>query len=67
MNMNHIINIVIRRVMSIAINKGINVGVDQVTKRKNRGNTHPDQHASLQQDKQRMRQTARLSRCVTKL
>lgn len=34
MNMNHIINMVIRRVMSIAINKGINAGVDQVAKRK---------------------------------
>ena len=49
MNMNHIINMVIRRVMSIAINKGINAGVDQVAKRKKRGNTNPRQYADLQQ------------------
>ncbi len=67
MNMNHIINMVIRRVMSIAINKGINAGVDQVAKRKNRGNTNPRQYADLQQVKQSMRQTARLSRYITKL
>ncbi|MEN8893385.1 hypothetical protein [Planktotalea arctica] len=36
MNMNQIINMVIRRFMSIAINKGISAGVDQVAKRKNR-------------------------------
>jgi hypothetical protein len=34
---------------------------------KNRGNTNPRRYADLQQDKQRMRQTARLSRYITKL
>ena len=36
MNMNQIINMVIRRVMSIAINKGISAGADQMSKRKTR-------------------------------
>ncbi|MGH1578959.1 hypothetical protein [Planktotalea sp.] len=36
MNVNQIINMVIRRVMSIAINKGINAGADQLSKRKTR-------------------------------
>ncbi|WP_439142427.1 hypothetical protein [Planktotalea sp.] len=67
MNMNTIINMVIRRVMSIAINKGINAGVDQIAKRKGRNSDGPQQSADIQQDKQRMRQTARLGRRITKL
>ena len=67
MNMNQIINMVIRRVMSIAINKGINAGVDQMAKRKGRDPFDPAQSAEIQQDKQRLRQTARLSRRITKL
>ena len=67
MNMNTIINMVIRRVMSIAITKGINAGVDQIAKRKGRNSDDPQQSADIQQDKQRMRQTARLGRRITKL
>ncbi|WP_424435599.1 hypothetical protein [Planktotalea sp.] len=62
MNMNQIINMVIRRVMNIAINKGINAGVDQMAKRKGRNADDPD----LQQDKKRLRQTARLTRRMGK-
>lgn len=65
--MNTIINMVIRRVMSIAINKGINAGVDQIAKRKGRNSDDPQRSADIQQDKQRMRQTARLGRRITKL
>jgi hypothetical protein len=67
MNMNSIINMVIRRVMSIAINKGINADVDQMAKRKGRNTDDPQQSADIQQDKQRLRQTARLGRRFTKL
>lgn len=67
MNMNQIINMVIRRVMNIAINKGIDAGVDQMAKRKGRDQNDPAQRAEIQQDKQRLRQTARLSRRITKL
>lgn len=63
MNMNQIINMVIRRVMSIAINKGINAGVDQMAKRKGGNANDPDQA----QSKKRMRQTARMTRRITKL
>lgn len=65
--MNTIINMVIRCVMSIAINKGINAGVDQIANRKGRNSDDPQQSADIQQDKQRMRQTARLGRRITKL
>ena len=58
---------VIRRVMSIVINKGINAGVDHIAKRKGRNSDDPQRSADIQQDKQRMRQTARLGRRVTKL
>lgn len=34
MNMNQIINMVIRRIMSIAINKGISAGSDKMAQRK---------------------------------
>jgi hypothetical protein len=36
MNMNQIINMVIRRIMSIAINKGISAGSDKMAQRKAR-------------------------------
>ncbi len=67
MNMNQIINLVLRRVMSIAINKGINAGVDQVAKRKGRNLNDPEQQVDLAQDKKRLRQTAKLSRRITRL
>lgn len=67
MNMNQIINMVLRRVMSIAINKGINAGVDQVAKRKGRNLNDPEQQVDLAQDKKRLRQTAKLSRRITRL
>lgn len=62
MNMNTIINMVIRRVMSIAINKGINAGVNQFAKRKGGQNAGPEQLAQTQQTAKRMRQGARLTR-----
>jgi len=66
MNMNMIINMVIRRVTSIAINKGINAGVDQLAKRKGRGQAlhpdSPDQQAQAKQTANRMRQGAKLTR-----
>lgn len=65
MNMNTIINMVIRRVMSIAISKGINAGVDQMAKRKNGGApASPEQQAETKQTAQRMRQGARLTRRI---
>ncbi|WP_375266080.1 hypothetical protein [Planktotalea sp.] len=47
MNMNTIINMVIRCVMSIAINKGINAGVDQIANRKGRNSDDPQQSADI--------------------
>ena len=55
MNMNSIINMVIRRVMSIVINKGINAGVDQMSKRKGRTASDRQAQADVQQDNQRLR------------
>lgn len=59
MNMNQIINMVVRRVMSVAINKGINVGVDTFSKRKSGSEPDP---ADTAQSKQRLRQTSRMVR-----
>ena len=67
MNMNQIINMVIRRVMSIVINKGISAGVDKMAQRKDRNMNASADHGDLQHDKTRMRQTAKLSRRITKL
>lgn len=67
MNMNSIINMVIRRVMNIVISKGINAGVDQMSKRKGGTKNQQGQDVDSAQTKQRLRQTAKMTRRMTKL
>jgi len=66
MNMNRIINMVIRRLTNMAINKGIDAGVNQMAKRKGSNADAGTQHADLQLDKKRMRKTAKMTRRLTK-
>lgn len=65
MNMNTVINMVMRRVMSVLINKGINAGVDKLSSRNpNPTQSTADQQRQSQETAKKLRQGARLTRRI---
>lgn len=72
MNANQIINMIIRRVMNIAINKGVDAGMNQFSKARGTGQPgqaeqQPMPQPGAQDAGKRARQAARLTRKIGRL